>query len=214
MCKFFSFLTDPSTKKVYFFDAKTRMDLSKENPKHLNYDSHSSIAEFFGVDEDKLNKYEHNPYTKKLELDQQNHPKNDLPFAKKFVNNFNFSEILELGLFDLDLSSLTSVEGLVLPKEIGGHLNLSSLTSAEGLVLPNKIGGYLDLFSLTSAEGLVLPNKIGGYLDLFSLTSAEGLVLPKEIGGYLDLRGLTSAEGLVLPKEIGGHLDCPLLKND
>jgi len=49
---------------------------------------------------------------------------------------------------------------------IPGWLNLSGLTSAEGLVLPTTIGGWLDLSGLTSAEGLVLPTTIGGGLDL------------------------------------------------
>ena len=46
---------------------------------------------------------------------------------------------------DLDLSGLTSAEGLVLPTSIGGNLYLSGLTSAEGLVLPTSIVGWLDL---------------------------------------------------------------------
>jgi hypothetical protein len=108
---------------------------------------------------------------------------------------------------DLNLRSLASAEGLVLPETIGGYLDLGSLTSAEGLILPETIGSSLDLEGLTSAEGLVLPETIGGYLDLNSLTSAEGLVLPKTIGGRLDLRGLTSAEGLTLPKTIGTYLN-------
>jgi len=61
----------------------------------------------------------------------------------------------------------------------GGWLDLSSLTSAEGLTLPSSIGGWLDLSSLTSAEGLTLPSSIGGGLYLRSLTSAEGLTLPE-----------------------------------
>ena len=107
---------------------------------------------------------------------------------------------------NLDLRSLTSAEGLVLPEKIDGDLVLSSLTSAEGIVLPKEIGGYLDLESLTSAEGLILPKEIGGCLYLSSLTSAEGLILPKEIGKVLYLGSLTSAEGLVLPEKIGGDL--------
>ena len=106
----------------------------------------------------------------------------------------------------LDLSNLTSAEGLKLPNEIGGDLHLSSLISAEGLELPNKIGGFLNLFSLTSAEGLELPNKIGGFLNLFSLTSAEGLKLPDKVGESLYLNSITSSEGLKLPDKIGGSI--------
>ena len=107
---------------------------------------------------------------------------------------------------NLDLSNLTSAEGLKLPETINGYLNLSGLTSAEGLELPNTIGEDLYLNSLTSAEGLVLPNTLNGNLYLHSLTSAECLELPNIINGDLDLRSLTSAEGLVLPNIINGSL--------
>ena len=111
----------------------------------------------------------------------------------------------------IDLWSLTSAEGLVLPQLVGGDIDLRSLASAEGLVLPESIGGSIDLRSLTSAEGLVLPKSIGRHIDLPSLTSAEGLVLPQLVGGDIDLRSLASAEGLVLPKSIGRHIDLPSL---
>ncbi|TSC59450.1 MAG: Uncharacterized protein G01um1014107_335 [Parcubacteria group bacterium Gr01-1014_107] len=107
---------------------------------------------------------------------------------------------------DLDLGRLTSAEGLILPKKVGGSLNLPYLTSAEGLKLPEHLGGDLFLSRLTSAEGLKLPERIGGNLDLHNLTSAKGLKLPEHIGGILDLRNLTSAKGLKLPEHISGNL--------
>ena len=106
----------------------------------------------------------------------------------------------------LFLDSLTSTKGLKLPDTITGSLYLNSLTSAEALVLPNTMNGDLNLRGLTSAKGLVLPNTIKGYLSLNCLTSAEGLVLPDTINGSLDLDSLTSAKGLVLPNTIIGYL--------
>ena len=106
----------------------------------------------------------------------------------------------------LDLSHLTSAEGLVLPDTVIGYLDLSHLTSAEGLKLPNTVNGDVYLDRLTSAEGLKLPDTINGNLYLGSLTSAEGLVLPDTINGSLHLNNLTSAEGLVLPDTINGNL--------
>ena len=123
---------------------------------------------------------------------------------EEYLNN---PEKFKFCLGSIDLSSLTSAEGLVLPESIGGTIDLRSLTSAEGLVLPKSIGGGIDLDSLTSAEGLVLPESIGGGIVLRSLTSAEGLVLPESIDGNIVLRSLTSAEGLVLPESIGGSID-------
>ena len=107
----------------------------------------------------------------------------------------------------LDLSHLTSAEGLVLPDTVIGYLDLSHLTSAEGLKLPNTVNGNVYLDRLTSAEGLKLPDTINGNLYLGSLTSAEGLKLPDTINGSLHLNNLTSAEGLVLPDTINGILD-------
>ena len=107
---------------------------------------------------------------------------------------------------NLDLSGLTSAEGLIFPSSIGGGLNLSNLTSAEELVLPTNIGGNLDLVALRSAKGLNLPSSIGGSLYLCSLTSANGLIFPKDISGDLDLRRLTTSKGLNFPLSIGGSL--------
>ena len=108
---------------------------------------------------------------------------------------------------NIDLGSLTSADGLVLPQHVGGNIFLRHLTSADGLVLPQHVGGDIYLSSLVSADGLVLPESIGGSIDLSSLTSADGLILSQHVGGDIDLRSLASADGLVLPESIGGRID-------
>ena len=125
-------------------------------------------------------------------------------FKEEWLNNPEKFKVL---LDNIYLDSLTSTDGLVLPKYVDGNIGLHYLTSAEGLVLPQYVGGTIDLHSLTSAEGLVLPQHVGNSIDLHSLTSAEGLVLPESIGGDIYLNSLTSAEGLVLPKYVGGFID-------
>ena len=50
-----------------------------------------------------------------------------------------------------------------------GDLDLSHLTSPEGLELPDKVTGDLDLSDLTTAEGLKLPEHVGG--DLYFKSS-------------------------------------------
>ena len=94
----------------------------------------------------------------------------------------------------LDLSHLSSAEGLTLPQSVGGDLNLRFLTSAEGLTLPESVGGSLDLYYLTSAEDLTFPQSVGGTLDLNYITSAEGLTLPQSVGGGIYLESLTSED--------------------
>ena len=64
-------------------------------------------------------------------------------------------------------------------------MNLSGLTTAEGLVLPENIGGFLYLNRITAAENLVLPQNIGGDLYLDALISIEGITLPQYVGGYI-----------------------------
>ena len=143
---------------------------------------------------------------------------------KDLSNIFSYQKEID---GDLNLSDLTSAEGLILPEKIGGSLYLERLVSSQGLVLPKEIGGSLCLDQLVSSQGLVLPEKIGKYLYLECLTSAKDLIFPKEVGGLvlnkltsakdlvlpekidgsLDLSSLTSAKGLILPEKIGGSLD-------
>ena len=54
-----------------------------------------------------------------------------------------------------------------------GDLDLSDVTSPEGLELPDKVTGNLDLRGLTSAEGLKLPLHVGGDIRLSSLDKDE-----------------------------------------
>ena len=104
---------------------------------------------------------------------------------------------------DLDLSGLTTAEGLQLPERMEGSLNLRGLTEVKGLQLPREVGGMLNLNGLTEAKGLQLPERVGGGLGLNGLTEAKGLQLPREVGGDMYLSGLTEAKGLQLPKRGG-----------
>ena len=172
MCKFFSVVTR-GDGIPFFFDAKLRQEFKENNPKNYEFDSHTSIADHFNLFEDKLNKYEYCPITKNFTIDQINNKKDDSKIVKKWYEKYDFSDMLINGIYNIDLSSLTTAEGLKLPDSIGGYLDLRSLTTAEGLKLPDSIGGSLYLGSLTTAEGLKLPDSIGGSLDLASLTTAE-----------------------------------------
>ena len=108
---------------------------------------------------------------------------------------------------NMDLSTLTSADGLVLPQHVGGYVDLRSLASADGLVLPQHVGGYINLRRLNRADGLVLPQHVGGNMYLSSLASAEGLVLPQHVGGNIVLSSLTNADGLALPQHVGDYID-------
>ena len=70
MCEFYSFLTDGKGNR-YAMNHDIRVKI-RNNESNLREDSHASIAELYHIDEDKCNKYEFNPITRKLTLDTQN----------------------------------------------------------------------------------------------------------------------------------------------
>ena len=75
MCNFYSFLTDEKGVR-YAMGHKIRLDI-RSGKSDLREDSHASIAVLRHVDEDKCNKYEFNPFTRKLTLDTNNLGFND-----------------------------------------------------------------------------------------------------------------------------------------
>ena len=188
---------DNYLKRVHDMDLLTLIDKKTSHGKELSLDE---IRFLYEVDREIIGfGYKKDPRIN--EIKQKRNKVKDYNLVFKYNKEFNG---------DLDLSGLTSAEGLDLSGvNIGGALYLNNLTSAEGLDLSGvNIGGALYLNNLTSAEGLKLPESIGGNLYLWHLMNAKGLELPKSIGGDLNLSGLTSAEGLDLSGvNIGGVLD-------
>ena len=113
----------------------------------------------------------------------------------------------------LDLSGLTSIDGLVFPKKVDGSLILYGLKSAKNLVLPEFVGGDLELAFLNNFENLTLPKCVLGNLSMISLESANNLRFPEVVGGSLNLNRLNSTDGLKLPREIKKDLHLNGLKN-
>ena len=71
MCEFFSLVSDGNGNPMYF-NWEQRLGILNKEKEFKNVesaDSHTSIASFYGFTgekEDKLNKYEYNPITKKF----------------------------------------------------------------------------------------------------------------------------------------------------
>ena len=80
MCRFYSFLTDEKGNR-YGMNHQVRLDI-RSGKSDLREDSHTSVSELWGIDEDKCNKYEFNPLTRELKLDMQNLSFND----KEIIN--------------------------------------------------------------------------------------------------------------------------------
>ena len=95
MCNFFSFNSD-GKGNVFYFNAEQRAALREDNPQNYEPDSHTSIAHFHGFDasgEDKLNKWEYNPLTRKLVADQIN-TTNDEVLVKAWTEALDFKTIM------------------------------------------------------------------------------------------------------------------------
>ena len=72
MCQFFSFLTDGDRRIYYFSGERRRKGLRfRDGQKIDNYDSHTSIARYYGLREDAWSRAEYNPFTDALTLDRQ-----------------------------------------------------------------------------------------------------------------------------------------------
>lgn len=93
MCKFFSFVTDGNRKK-YYFDWEARKELLTNNPFDLDPDSHTSICKKYGLNDDKVNKYEYNPLIQEFTCDQTN-IKDDSALAKKWVHKLDLKTVVE-----------------------------------------------------------------------------------------------------------------------
>ena len=68
MCKTVSFVLDVNGG-MYYFTLADRKKLLKANPNYYSYDSHTSITSYFGLNDDRVDKYEVNIKTMKVIID-------------------------------------------------------------------------------------------------------------------------------------------------
>ena len=94
MCDFFSCVSN-GKGRIYYFNWEQRKEFLKNNPTNLRMDSHASICEFYKLNEDKVNKYEYNPLTKKFTIDQLNNKNDDSRLIKNQMKDMNWKTIVE-----------------------------------------------------------------------------------------------------------------------
>ena len=93
MCNFLSLLSDGQGNIYYFDQAARRAKVTGKRGMQYCYDSHASIADYYGLDEDVCNKWEYNPYTDALELDMRNAPHDDRTAVLKAINKIDLSDL-------------------------------------------------------------------------------------------------------------------------
>ena len=143
MCNFFSFLSNGNGKTLYF-EPEQREAFEKDNKEGFEYDSHTFIACFFeikGKDEDRWNRWEYNPYSKKLTLDQKGLDKkgfeiqDDRDIFIKKIESLDWGKFIVQGPLDV---SGCDLKGVTLPHEIGGYLYVSGC-DLKGVTLPQGV---------------------------------------------------------------------------
>ena len=95
MCGFFSLVSD-GEGKIMYFDAVIRKKILTGELKY-ELDSHTSIADYYGytgLKEDKLNKYEYNPWTKQLQVDSIGADVDDKATVQDFCDKLDFKTIV------------------------------------------------------------------------------------------------------------------------
>jgi len=162
MCKFISIITKGDKTPLYF-DEKIRQELKENNPKNYEWDSHTSIADYFKLNEDKCNKYEYCPFTKKFTTDKINNKEDDSEAVAEWCKTQDWGGLVKQNLFNLYLRGC-DLKGITLPTSVGGSLDLSCC-DLKGITLPTSVGGSLDLRGC-DLKGITLPTSVGGSLYL------------------------------------------------
>ena len=139
MCKFFSLITEPESNKIYFFDNEIRNKLKISNPKSYNFDSHTSIADYFGINEDICNKYEYDPFNKKFVIDQINSGIDDSNKILEFCQTFDFKPIIIAGNFTINFDNI-NLEFVKTMLEYSVDVNIKNNYGNTALIWASKNG--------------------------------------------------------------------------
>ena len=173
MCNFFSFVTDPINHpaEYYYFD----WDYRKDNLDDDGVDSHSHICSFYKLNEDRCNKYEFNPLTKRFVVDQINSKKDDQEAAEKWANRLDFKTVVE------PLIVKPIVNPLELPKveqvtdeQIGWLKDWASVRASVWASVRASVGASVGASvwnsvrdSLRASVGDSVWNSVGAYISSF-----------------------------------------------
>ena len=99
MCKFFSAISNGEGEVKFFKPEDIAREMAKGNPKRYDWNSHTSIASYHGIngaEEDKWNKWEYDVDKKKLSVDSLNSTNDDKRVARVVRAFLKESDLLYL----------------------------------------------------------------------------------------------------------------------
>lgn len=180
MCNFFSLVTKGSGK-MYYFNAEQRIAIANRQLKFTRYncfitmpDSHTSIATFYGLDEDKCNKYEYDPFAGRLIRDQMNADRWDDEGVAKKLAAIDFRTIIPF--LNSNFIGLNKIRTIPHVKKNGSMFASDKKLAkriARGIMRHYReiVNMGLSLASGKSITHMALGNNI---LDRWFLSSASG----------------------------------------
>ena len=197
MCKILS-LKSNGQGKVYFFNFQQREELRNNNPHKYNPDSHSSIAAFYRLCDDKTNNWEVDLFPViKLNIDTIN-VKDDTRLVQQWVDNCltkeygGIEELKKIG-FKIDKNG-----ALVKYTDIG----LTSVTISDSVT---NIGSsaFRDCSSLTS---VTIPNSVTSIGDFAfnGCSSLTSVTIPNSVTsiGGCAFEGCSSLTSVTIPDSV------------
>jgi hypothetical protein len=151
MCTFFSFCTCPSFHpgKRFYFNWKQRN--SKESAYQDIYcDSHDHIIHHYKLDDAVVNKYEYNPFTKRLIADTINSSINDIAQVRDWAEKFDFKRIVKpliktdvINPFDLPTADANMIAVDLLNKFIhlieSDDINIAAIAARSAIQIKHHV---------------------------------------------------------------------------
>ena len=201
MCKFLSLKS--SQGKVWFLNAQQREELRINNPNKYNFDSHSSISDYYNLDGDKTNSWEVNIFPKlKLVCDMLN-TKDDTKSVQYYVENHLIEDFG--GMEEILKQQFIIKDGILIKFH---YIGLTKIT------IPDNVAsiGYGAFDGCTRLTEITIPNSVISISDYAfgDCTGLTEIIIPNSVTSIDDyvFRGCTKLTEITIPNSVTSIANC------
>ena len=137
MCKFISLISNGDGTPV-FFTEEIRSALLVSNPENYQMDSHTSIAAFFKLNDDKVNKYEYDPFLNTFAIDCLN-AHDDSEHISNFCKSHDWQSLILQQIYDLQITEKHENIDFSFLTELKGNVSVRGTFTAPALTTANNV---------------------------------------------------------------------------